>query len=272
MSLEISGLRLALAHFSLAVDATLDAPVTALFGPSGAGKTTLLELIAGLRRPAAGRIRLHGRVLTDTRERLDLPARARRVGYVPQDGALFPHLCARRNLLYGANRVAHRAPGASPDSPSGPAFERVVAVLELQAHLDRGVDVLSGGERQRVALGRALLANPSLLLLDEPLSGLDAELKRRILPYLRAVRDEFRVPILYVTHHPDEVVALCDDVLLLDRGRVARQGTPAALFQPSAEPRYELRSGGELPVVTGQNATTRAALELERALDEPIRE
>ncbi len=233
MSVELSGLRLPLAHFTLAADTTLSARVTAIFGASGAGKTSLLELIAGLRRPAAGAVRIDGVALTDTAAHAFVPAERRAIGYVPQESALFPHLSVRKNLLYGFAEKRER--------PVGLTFAHVTDVLEISALADRAIDTLSGGERQRVALGRALLSAPRLLLLDEPLGGLDAPLRERLLPYLARVRDEFAIPMLYVTHSPDEVVALCDDVLVLAAGRVTARGRPAELFKVSANPRYELK-------------------------------
>ncbi|HVU24103.1 MAG TPA: ATP-binding cassette domain-containing protein, partial [Opitutus sp.] len=155
-------------------------------------------------------------------------------GYVPQEGALFPHLSVRRNLLYGCR------PGAARH-PAGLNLEHVSEVLEIAALLERDIATLSGGEKQRVALGRALLAAPRLLLLDEPLAGLDLPLRERLVPYLARVRDEFAVPMLYVTHSPDEVMALCDDVVVLGRGRIEQRGRPQDLFAPAAAPRYELR-------------------------------
>jgi molybdate transport system ATP-binding protein len=233
MSVELSGLRLPLAHFTLEVDATLRGRVTAVFGASGAGKTSLLEIIAGLRQPAAGRVAVDGVPLTDAAARTFVPAEWRSIGYVPQEGALFPHLSVQRNLLYGCNP---RAGG-----PAGLTLAHVTEVLEIARLGERAIGTLSGGEKQRVALGRALLASPRLLLLDEPLAGLDAPLRERLLPYLARVRDEFAIPMLYVTHSPDEVVALCDDVLVLDQGRVMRRGPPAELFVAAGSPRYELR-------------------------------
>jgi molybdate transport system ATP-binding protein len=233
MSVELQGVRLPLAYFTLEVDATLDGRVTAIFGASGAGKTSLLELIAGLRRPAAGRVRVDGTTLTDVAARAFVSPGSRAVGYVPQEGALFPHLSVRKNLLYGHD--------ASRPHPAGLTFEHVAAVLEITALTERTIGTLSGGEKQRVALGRALLAAPRLLLLDEPLAGLDAPLRERLLPYLARVRDEFAIPMLYVTHSPDEVVALCDSVLVLAAGRVIAHGRPADLFRPAAGPRYELK-------------------------------
>ena len=147
-----------------------------------------------------------------TSKRVFIPPRDRSVGYVPQDLALFPHLSVRHNLLYGYK----------PHAVINPlfTFERVVEVLEVEPLLPRNVMTISGGEKQRVALARALLASPRLLLLDEPLASLDQKLKARILPYLRRVRDEFDLPMLYVTHEPDEVRALCDDVLMMEGGRI----------------------------------------------------
>ncbi|HWA08735.1 MAG TPA: ATP-binding cassette domain-containing protein [Opitutaceae bacterium] len=235
MSVELAGLRLPLAPFTLEVDAVLAGRVCAIFGASGAGKTSLLEVIAGLRHPAAGRVAVGGATLTDVAGRVFVAPERRAIGYVPQEGALFPHLSVRRNLLYGHSLRTER--------PAGLNFTHVTEVLEIAALAERAIATLSGGERQRVALGRALLAAPRLLLLDEPLAGLDAPLRERLLPYLARVRDEFKVPMLYVTHSPDEVMALCDDVLVLDRGRVTRRGSPQELFVPAKGPRYELRGG-----------------------------
>jgi molybdate transport system ATP-binding protein len=233
MTLALAQLRLPLGAFTLELNAALTGRVTAIFGPSGSGKTTLLELIAGLRRPAAGAIRLDDTTLTDAAVGTFVRPEHRAIGYVPQEGALFPHLSVRQNLLYGF---------ASPrPRPAGLSFEHVTDVLEITALTNRSTATLSGGEKQRVALGRALLAAPRLLLLDEPLAGLDAPLRERLLPYLARVRDEFAIPMLYVTHSPDEVMALCDDVLVLTAGRETARGRPADLFAPSARPRYERR-------------------------------
>lgn len=224
MSLHLQKIILPLSGFVLELELELPHHVTGIFGPSGAGKTSLLDLIAGLRRATSALIRLDNLVLTDTAAGVTVPARHRGVGYVPQDLALFPHLSVRRNLLYGHH----------PEAESNPLFRlgHVVKILELDGLLDRGIARLSGGEKQRVTLGRALLASPRLLLLDEPLSSLDARLKNQILPFLKRVRDEFPIPILYVTHSADEVSALCDEVIVLDQGRVAERGTPGAVFGP----------------------------------------
>lgn len=233
MSVELQDVRLPLAHFTLEIDAILDGRVTAIFGASGAGKTSVLELIAGLRRPEAGLVRVDDTVLTSVAAGTFVPPEHRAIGYVPQEGALFPHLSVRKNLFYGFN--------AQDERPAGLTFDHVTAVLEIAGLIDRAVGTLSGGEKQRVALGRALLAAPRLLLLDEPLAGLDAPLRERLLPYLARVRDEFAIPMLYVTHSPDEVVALCDSVLVLKNGRVTARGRPQELFKASANPRYELK-------------------------------
>jgi molybdate transport system ATP-binding protein len=212
--------------FTLDVSARVEARATALVGPSGAGKTTLLEAIAGLRRPGRGEIRVRDRVLFSAHDGIDLPPHARHVGYVPQDVALFPHMDVRRNLLYGALRLrsgqASRNSGPSTEARANLPLERIAAMLEIEPLIDRGVKDLSGGERQRVALARALLSAPDLLLLDEPLAAVDVPLRRRIVPYLRRVRDELGVPLVYVSHDLEEVALLAEWVIELDRGTVAR--------------------------------------------------
>ena len=195
--------------FTLAAAVELDARAAALFGPSGAGKTTILDAIAGLRTPRRGSIVIDDRVLFSSADGINLPAQKRHVGYVPQDVALFPHMNVRRNLLYG------RHPGHSP------ALDLVVGMLEISTLLERRVTDLSGGERQRVAVGRALMSGPSLLLLDAPLAAVDVPLRRRILPYLLRVRDELRIPIVYVSHDRDEAEELADVVVTIEHGRVS---------------------------------------------------
>jgi len=214
--------------FSLALDAEIRQPVTAVCGPSGAGKTTLLESIAGLRRPAAGRITLAGELLDDGARGIHRPVPQRRIGYVPQDLALFPHLTARGNLEFA--RAARSRPPTEPSAAPQP--DDVVRALELGGLLERRVQQLSGGERQRVALGRALLSAPRLLLLDEPLSGLDTALRERVLEYLRTVRDAFGVPMLYVTHDAGDAAALAAEILVLENGRLADQGAVSELLEP----------------------------------------
>lgn len=226
MNLLLKKISLPLAHFTLEVDVAISSRVTAIFGPSGAGKTSLLDLIAGLRRAKSAFIQLDGLVLTDTAKKLFVPTHQRGIGYVPQDLALFPHLSVRQNLLYGC-----KSSGAADPLFS---FDHVTAVLEIQPLIARGVTELSGGEKQRVALARALLASPRLLLLDEPLASLDSKLKARIIPYLIRIRDEFRTPILYVTHELDEVRALCDEIIMLERGRCLRHGRAMDVFDATA--------------------------------------
>ncbi len=199
--------------FHLAAAFSLDARAAALFGPSGAGKTTILDAIAGLRAPSRGTIAIDGRTLYSSDGRVNLPPHKRRVGYVPQDVALFPHMRVRANLRYGSH-----AP--SPDARLHIDLDRVAELLEIRPLIDRRVTDLSGGERQRVALGRALMSAPSLLLLDEPLAAVDVPLRRRILPYLGRVRDELKIPIVYVSHDRDEVDELADAVVRIDAGRV----------------------------------------------------
>jgi molybdate transport system ATP-binding protein len=212
MKLLLKNISLPLSDFVLEIDVELSSQVTAIFGPSGAGKTSLLDLIGGLRRPQSAFIQLEERVLTDTARGLTLPPRSREIGYVPQDLALFPHLPVRKNLLYGCKH--------SPARGSLFSYEHVAAVLEIEPLARRSVTDLSGGEKQRVALARALLASPQLLLLDEPLASLDAALKAKIMVYLARVRDEFQVPMLYVSHDRREIQALCDEVVELERGQI----------------------------------------------------
>jgi molybdate transport system ATP-binding protein len=194
--------------FFLDIDERLPPGITALFGPSGSGKTTVLDAIAGLRTPAAGSIAVGTRVLFDAAGRVNLAPHARHIGYVPQDVALFPHMNVRRNVLYG------RRPGQKL------ALDMVAGMLEVGSLLDRRVADLSGGERQRVALARALMSAPELLLLDEPLAAVDVERRRRILPYLLRVRDELKIPVIYVSHDRQEIDQLSNRVLVFADGRV----------------------------------------------------
>lgn len=211
--------RIPLANFNLDIDAAFDARVTAIFGPSGSGKTTLLDTIAGLRRVDDGEIEMAETTLFSSKRKIDLPPQRRDIGYVPQEGALFPHLSVRNNVLFGASR---RTNGKFNDIN----VNHVLEVLEIGNLLDRPVTKLSGGEGQRVALARAILSHPQLLLLDEPLAALDIGLKERILPYLGRVRDEFHIPMIYVTHNLSEVLALADWILMIREGRLLAQGVP----------------------------------------------
>ncbi len=226
-------LTLALRHAfpGFSMDLAFEAPagVTALFGASGSGKSTVLNAVAGLLRPDEGRIAVDGQVLTDTARRIHVPPHRRRLGVIFQDGRLFPHLSVRQNLRYGrwfAPRQARTTPEAA-----------VVEMLGIGALLDRAPATLSGGERQRVAIGRALLAEPRLILADEPLSALDEDRKAEIMPYLERLRDDLRVPMLYVSHSPSEVARIATTVVVLEAGRLARIG-PAAevLADPALAP------------------------------------
>jgi molybdate transport system ATP-binding protein len=213
VKITLDAVTLPLSEFTLNVSLDLDAQTTALYGASGAGKTSLIEVIAGLRRPASGRVVIGADVVFDAARGIDVPPRDRRIGYVPQDDTLFPHLSVRQNILYGANGRGVRG------APHGVA-DRVLAALEIERLLGRRTHALSGGERKRVSMARALLRDPALLLLDEPLSGVDTALAGRILDYLILVRREFPIPILLVTHRMEEASALCDEVVVLDRGLV----------------------------------------------------
>jgi molybdate transport system ATP-binding protein len=202
--------------------------LTAIFGPSGSGKSTLINLVAGLLRPESGCIAVGSAVFFDHAQAVDAPVERRALGVVFQDARLFPHLSVRGNLQYGLRRAGARA------QPARIGFDQVVALLGIEALLERRPHTLSGGERQRVALGRALLAQPRLLLMDEPLAALDAGRKGEVLPYIERLRDELRVPVLYVTHSLDEVLRLATAIVLLDHGKVVVAG---ALADVAAHPR-----------------------------------
>jgi molybdate transport system ATP-binding protein len=210
-----------LGEFSVEARFASEGRVTGLFGASGAGKTSLINMIAGLLPPDRGMIAVDGETLDDTATKLHVPAHRRRIGYVFQDARLFPHLDVRQNLDYGRrmNRLA--------DDPA--QRTRITDMLDIGSLLDRRPGKLSGGERQRVALGRALLAQPRLLLLDEPLGSLDEERKVEILPYLVRLRDEAGVPMVYVSHDADEMRQLATQIVMLRRGRVTAFGGPEVL-------------------------------------------
>ena len=218
---------LALDDFVLDVQLDSDAHVTGIFGASGSGKTSFLEVIAGLRRSATGRIRFGDAVWLDSSRGIHMPIERRAIGYVPQGGALFPHLSVRENLRFGARRAQARTGSIEP------VFGDTVDLLELGPLLDRDPRTLSGGERQRVAIGRALCSRPELVLLDEPLAGLDERLRRRILPFLGRVCEEFATPMILVSHNPVEIQALCQSVAVLSFGRIESYGPPSqTLIQP----------------------------------------
>jgi len=198
--------------FVLDVRDAASVEVLGLSGPSGSGKTSLLEAIAGIRTPDRGEIRVGDRTLFSSAKKINVPARDRHIGYVPQDALLFPNLDVRGNILYGAR---------------GTEFDSLVAILDLTSLLDRRVGMLSGGEKQRVAIARALMTRPSILLLDEPLAGVDQERRDVILPYVLRIRRELHVPLVYVTHDRDELATIADRVLRLERGQLVGSMNPA---------------------------------------------
>jgi len=205
-----------LGDFTVAAKFETESSVTALFGPSGAGKTSIINMIAGLVAPERGRIMYRGKVLFDAAGKVNLPPHRRQFGYVFQDGRLFPHLTVRGNLEYGRRMYRLRRDANE--------LERVIAMLDIAHLADRRPGKLSGGERQRVAIGRALLMRPQLLLLDEPLASLDAARKAEIMPYLERLRDEAQVPMIYVTHQADDARRLATTVVRVEAGRVAAVG------------------------------------------------
>ncbi len=236
--------------FRLDVRFTAEAGLTALFGRSGAGKTSLINLLAGLERPERGRISVGDHVLFDADAGIDVAPDRRRLGYVFQEGRLFPHMSVRGNLTYGQR--------LSPNAGPGQDFDRVVDLLDLRRLLARRPGNLSGGEKQRVAIGRALLANPRLLLMDEPLASVDAPRKDEILSFIERLRDEVKLPIVYVSHAMDDIIRLADTMVILSDGAVVATGTVEDLMsrldlRPHTG-RYE--AGAVLAVtVAGQDLT-----------------
>lgn len=241
--------RTRLGQFDLDASFTADGGVTALFGRSGSGKTTVLRIIAGLAQPVEGRVALDGDVLLDTRGRIFVSPHRRRFGYVFQEARLFPHLSVRRNLNYGRR--------LSPNHPMPKDFERVVEMLGISPLLERSTTALSGGEQQRVAIGRALLSNPRLLLMDEPLAALDEERKAEILPYLERLRDEAGIPVVYVSHSVPEVARLADRVVLMRDGKVAAIGAPGEVLAGRGTTAADRREAGS--VLAGIVSRTDAA-------------
>jgi molybdate transport system ATP-binding protein len=215
MNLLLKNIHLPLDRFSLEVDLELEGEVIGIFGPSGSGKTSLLDLIAGLRKPRSAFIQLDGVVLSD------LPPQQRGIGYVPQDGALFPHLSVLGNLTYGSKR---------PNGSSIFSVQHVADILEISHLLKAGVGTISGGEKQRAALARAILSQPRILLLDEPLVSLEKSLIVTGLQLLERIRKEFAIPMLYVSHSPEEITAICDQMILIDQGKIVSRGAPRDLF------------------------------------------
>ncbi|HTO33756.1 MAG TPA: molybdenum ABC transporter ATP-binding protein [Pararhizobium sp.] len=234
-----------LGSFSVEAAFSCDRGVTALFGSSGSGKTSLVNIIAGLLKADAGRIQFNGDRLVDTASRVFIPPHKRRFGYVFQEARLFPHMSVRRNLTYGRR--------FSPARDDGADFDRIVDLLGVAPLLGRSPSNLSGGEKQRIAIGRALLSNPRLLLMDEPLAALDGDRKAEILPYLERIRDETEIPIVYVSHSVSEVARLANKVIILENGRVLASGDAATILsQPS--PAVSRREAGA--VIDGVVETT----------------
>lgn len=206
------------------IDVAFDAPagITALFGRSGAGKTTIINAVAGLLTPQRGRISVDETCLLDTERTINVPVHQRRIGYVFQDARLFPHLTVEQNLKFGQWF-------SKPDADA-PEPEKIIALLGIGHLLQRRPNTLSGGEKQRVAIGRALLANPRLLLMDEPLAALDEERKTEILPYLERLRDDLEMPIVYVSHAVAEIARLATTIVVLNDGRVIRHGSASEVL------------------------------------------
>jgi molybdate transport system ATP-binding protein len=227
-------LKLPLDRFTLSVDLRLSRHVTAIFGISGSGKTSLLETVAGLRRGAKGLLKVGDQLWQDSSRGIFVPPEDRKIGYVPQEALLFPHRNVRANLLVGQRRA--RRQGQDVEAMQ----QEVIRLLELEPLLERRVDTLSGGECQRVALGRALCSGPRLLILDEPLASLDLGMRRKLLSFLRTVRQSFDIPMLLVSHDPIEVQALCDDLVVLQDGRVIAQGEPRLTLMKASRDAPEL--------------------------------
>lgn len=214
MSLEVR-VKHQLGNTLIEVDFQTSSRLTALFGKSGSGKSSIINMIAGLVKPSQGRIVFEGKVLFDSELRLNVPTHKRRIGYVFQEGLLFPHLTVEQNLNFGRKF-----------NGSAPASNNIISLLGLEALLKRKPNNLSGGEKQRVAIGRALMASPSLLLMDEPMASLDEARKAEILPYIETLRDEIKIPIIYISHSVEEVMRLAGDVIYIDGGKIIAQGPP----------------------------------------------
>ncbi|WP_054007094.1 molybdenum ABC transporter ATP-binding protein [Cypionkella psychrotolerans] len=249
-------LSVALSHqfpgFTLEVNFTAPPGLTALFGKSGSGKTSVINAVAGLLHPDQGRITADNTTLLDTRAAINLPPHRRRLGYVFQDARLFPHLTVRQNLAYGrwfAGKTRNLKNG-------GPNFDDIIDLLGLNALLNRRPTALSGGEKSRVAIGRALLSNPALLLMDEPFAALDETRKAELLPYIEALRDQTQIPILYVSHALAEVARLATTIVVLDQGRTLRAGPATDLLaDPDLAPSLGIRDAGAVltATITAQN-------------------
>ncbi len=226
MILELEKVSIEYRDFSLDVGFKTHKRITGIFGASGAGKTTLLEVLAGVRKPRTGLIRIGGTLLNDSVDSRFVAPEKRRIGYVPQDLALFPHLTVRQNVFY---------------NNAGSNSNELLASLKIENLMERKIPQLSGGEKQRVALARALLSRPQLLLLDEPLSNLDEPLRERTRETIEQLIHDIDIPVLYVSHDSDEIVRLCADVIILEKGRVSAQGPPSELFVVDKRTHYRLK-------------------------------
>ena len=251
MSLSIS-IKKAIGRFSLDVHFESTGHVTALFGPSGAGKTTLVNMIAGLARPDIGLLRVDNVTLVDTGAGIFVPAHKRRIGYVFQEGRLFPHMTVRNNMIYGRR--------SAPDGARWAELEPIVALLGIDHLLERRPFSLSGGEKQRVAIGRALMTSPRLLLMDEPLAAIDQTKRSEILPYLDRLRSEMRIPVIYVSHAVEEIARIADVVVVLNEGRAVAVGPTADIL---AQLDLASLDGGEAGVIL---TTIVAATDAQRGL------
>jgi molybdate transport system ATP-binding protein len=223
--------------FSLAADLTMPMGITAIFGRSGSGKTSLINAVAGIFTPDEGRIDIGGAVVLDTKNGINTPTHRRDIGYVFQDARLFPHMSVQDNLRYAARHGRARSNAAREDE--------IITLLGIDGLLNRRIATLSGGEKQRVTIGRALLSDPKILLMDEPLSALDAPRKAEIMPYLERIRQAVNIPILYVSHSISEVARLAHHMVVLDQGRVIAAGpTQSILSDPALVPILGVRSAG----------------------------
>lgn len=211
--IEIS-VKLKRQDFELDVSLALSQRVTAIFGPSGAGKSTLLSVIAGISKPDQGRVVINGNAVFDSEKKINIPIHQRKIGLVFQDGRLFPHLNVEHNLTYPLKFI--------PEDAQQFKLKEIINLLEIDTLLNRRTHQLSGGEKQRVALGRALLSSPRLLMLDEPMASLDEALKSQILPYLKKVADEINIPMIYISHAKEEIMQITDNVIYVNAGKIVR--------------------------------------------------
>ena len=258
-------LNLPLQPFTLQFSGTLENRATGLFGPSGSGKTSLVETIAGLRRNATGRIAFGDHVWMDSDQNIFVPPEQRGIGFVPQRGLLFPHLNVRQNLLFGAKRL-------SPATTRSDLFDQVVDTLNLTELLNQKPRSLSGGERQRVAAGRAVCSKPQLLIMDEPLSSLDAALRYRTLAFFIRLINDLEISLIWVSHDAIEVQAICDHLITIDQGQVTHRGTPVeVLSNPQVFPTLEF-SGFQnvLPCRIVNSTETQTKIQLDGSTAELI--